>query len=173
MPKPKTKAKPQAYLKAKLVLLGDGAVGKTALRKSFMGETITEQYIRTIGAAFSSKMIIIKRMRLAYQIWDLAGQEHFNVVRPFYYKGAAGGILVYDITREQTLYNLKNWIQEFFSNVRNKQIPLVMLGNKIDLKHTTNFTVSTEQAIEYAKTLEDEFQCEFPISFLETSAKTG
>ena len=74
----------------KVVLIGDGGVGKSTLRRRFMGETFKAQYIMTIGADFSAKVIELGGRRVKFVIWDLAGQPHFREVRADFYRGASG-----------------------------------------------------------------------------------
>ncbi|MHA2233167.1 MAG: GTP-binding protein, partial [Candidatus Hodarchaeales archaeon] len=71
-------------LVCKVALLGDGAVGKTALRNRFLGKEFTGTYTMTIGADFASKLLTLEEQELKFQIWDLAGQPRFKAVREAY-----------------------------------------------------------------------------------------
>ena len=77
--------------KVKVLLCGDGMVGKTALRQRFMDRKFTGDYIRTIGADFAIKNLQLqvdeKDYSFKYIIWDLAGQPAFKSVRSLYYRG--------------------------------------------------------------------------------------
>ncbi|MFX1580722.1 MAG: Rab family GTPase, partial [Promethearchaeota archaeon] len=95
------------------------------------------------------------------QLWDLAGQPHFSSVRPVFYRGAAGVILVYDVTRRQTFDALPAWYTEV-SQVTGA-VPTVLLANKVDL--TVERQITTDEGMAYAQQL--------GWGYFETSAKEG
>jgi len=161
----------------KVVLMGDGSVGKTTLRKVYMGEGFRAQYMITIGADFA-----VKRMHLegghdvSIQIWDLAGQEHFKSVRSTFYKGAQGALTVYSTVERASFDNLPNWLNECWTN-SGKKIPIVLIGNKTDLREQfkdnpvmRQTIVTTQEGQKYAEAIS---RTGVHCSFLETSAKTG
>ncbi|MHA1935239.1 MAG: GTP-binding protein [Candidatus Thorarchaeota archaeon] len=161
----------------KVVLMGDGSVGKTSLRRTYMGEGFRAQYMITIGADFA-----VKKMQLAgghdvsIQIWDLAGQEHFKSVRSTFYRGAQGALAVYSTVERTSFDNISNWLEECWTNA-GKKIPVVLIGNKTDLREQfkenpvmQETIVTTEQGQELANKLQNSG---VPTSFIETSAKTG
>lgn len=157
-------------LMMKICLLGDGAVGKTSLRRVFIGQHFIKEYIMTVGADFAIKEIAIpseydKDVDLKFQIWDLAGQPRFKEVRPKYYQGVKGAILVFDVTRKDSLANLANWINEL-DEITNSELPYVIIGNKTDIRRKSKAHVTTAQAKKY---IDKTYNCEY----LETSAKTG
>ena len=161
----------------KVVLIGDGGVGKTALRKKFMGEGFSGAYIMTIGADFAIKSIkLTDDAQVKFQIWDLAGQPHFKAVREAFYKGTSGALLVYDVMRRNTFKNTVFWMEELIKNVG--RIPVILIGNKIDLRPMADAPpdprrswVSNEEGQILKRYLEERF--DVPIVFIETSAKTG
>ncbi len=153
----------------KIVLLGDGAVGKTALRTRYLGEGFKKSYSMTIGADFAVKRVNLDGHEIVAQIWDLAGQIRFQSVREVYYQGATGALLVFDITRGETFENIPNWITELLENNNNRVVPMVLIGNKSDLRDETSIT--TEAGMEYAKNLSG--WSNFEIPYVETSAKDG
>ncbi len=158
----------------KIVLAGDGAVGKTALRERYLGKGFTAKYLMTIGADFALKETEIDDRAVKFQIWDLAGQPRFSSVRSVYYMGSLGGLLLFDITRPETFQNLDNWVRELWKNNGKGVIPIVILGNKADLKDQFPHHITTEQALEYCEKLSEETRpYGFEVKFLETSAKTG
>ncbi len=164
----------------KLCLIGDGAVGKTSLRRRFLGEGFTKKHIATLGADFAVKTISItcpdnKRYRIKFQIWDLAGQQRFNMVRGQYYLGANGIIAVFDVTRPETLENLPHWFKEVKKHLTQDPI-YVIVGNKIDLrtkksKKKQEF-VESIRGQEFATTNAKSITSK-PVFYMETSAKTG
>ncbi len=155
----------------KIVVLGDGAVGKTALRHQYLGEGFKQSYSMTIGADFAVKRVDLDGKEIVAQIWDLAGQLRFQSVREVYYQGATGGLLVFDITRQSTFASIPNWITELLENNKNKIVPMVLIGNKSDLRESTPEAISYESGMEYAKSLSD--WSKFEIPYVETSALSG
>lgn len=100
--------------------------------------------------------------KITLQIWDFVGEEKFRILFPTYARGSFAGIYMYDISEKKTLNNIKEWIDIF--NKNNTQIPIIMVGGKLDLKNIR--TVSVEEATELSKS--------FKIyKYLECSSKTG
>ena len=155
----------------KITLLGDGTVGKTSLRKTFLGEGFREGYSMTIGADFAVKHIQMADHHFVAQIWDLAGQQRFSSVREIYYRGTSGCLLVFDITRRSSFENIPSWIYELLKNNFNKVVPLIIIGNKSDLRDSAKDPVMSSEAVQYAKTLTE--WSGFKVPYVETSAKTG
>lgn len=155
----------------KVTLLGDGAVGKTSLRKTYLGEGFQTGYSMTIGADFAVKRLKIDGADFVAQIWDLAGQQRFSAVREVYYRGTSGCLLVFDITRRSSFENIPSWIAELLKNNNQRIVPLVLIGNKSDLRDTAPDPVLREQAEEYARSLSS--WSGFTVPYIETSAKTG
>ena len=162
----------------KIVLCGEGSVGKTALRISYMGLGFQPTYLMTIGADFSMRNVTIATgehagKKTACQIWDLAGQQSFSTVRALYYHGAHGALLVYDCTRPATFESIPGWANEIVKNVR-RPIPMILLSNKSDLQGKADFVISSEQGKQLAnKIAKDYLNNQFPVPYVETSAKTG
>lgn len=156
----------------KIVLLGDGAVGKTALRHRYLGEGFKQSYSMTIGADFAVKRVNLDGEEIVAQIWDLAGQLRFQSVREVYYQGATGALLVFDITRTATFESIPNWITELMDNNKNKKVPMVLIGNKSDLRESTEGAISRESGQEYADNL-SQWSGQFEIPYVETSALSG
>ncbi len=158
----------------KIALLGDGAVGKTSLRKRFMGEGFKSHYSLTVGADFAIKQVTLFHRPITYQIWDLAGQIRFKDVRRAYYHGAVGGLFVYDVTRPESFFNATNWIHELWSNNGIGRCPIVILGNKSDLRDSSPDQVTFEQGRGLSRELSRITEPHgFTCPYMETSAKTG
>lgn len=163
----------------KIVLLGAGGVGKTSIRRSYLGKTFKDNYSMTIGADFATKNQHVsykgENFVLKYQIWDLAGQPIFSDVVPYYFKGALGGLLIFDLTRPETLDVLwEAWLVKLWKHSGFGTIPIYLLGNKNDVDHPIK-----EYIIKKAKKIADRLNNEsmkfrnFSIEFFPTSAKTG
>ena len=155
----------------KIVLIGDGAVGKSTLRKRFMGKTFDATYIMTVGADFAAKIMEVDGETVKFVIWDLAGQPHFREVRASFYKGARGALVVYDIARRKTYENVLSWVNEFLKNVERRDVAVVLVGNKVDLRGEGGSMISEEEGLRLRDAIEEKFG--IPVSFIETSAKTG
>ncbi|TFG05805.1 MAG: GTP-binding protein [Promethearchaeota archaeon] len=147
----------------KVVILGDGSVGKTSLLNRFVEKKFDNDYKSTIGTNIMRvDYKLIDKVTVAFALWDLAGQSYFQKVRQMYLSGCQAALFVYDVTRPDTLFNLKNWQNELQS-VAGSEIKSLMVGNKSDLVEDRK--VSYEEA----KKISDELG----LSYLETSAKTG
>lgn len=107
-------------------------------------------------------MINIANKPIKLQIWDTAGQESFRSITRSYYRGAAGALLVYDITRRETFNHLANWLEDARQHATANMV-IMLIGNKCDLAHRR--AVSTEEGAQFAK--------ENGLIFMETSAKTA
>jgi len=147
----------------KLILGGDGAVGKTSMVHRFVEDKFEKDYKSTIGTSIMKKECSFEGLNsvVRFVIWDLAGQSQFKRVRLSYLAKAEAGILVFDVTRRETFENIDNWYNEFIKASEN--ISLILVGNKIDLEDKR--LVSTEEGEEVAQKLE--------LSYIETSALTG
>lgn len=164
---------------AKIILAGDGAVGKTAMRRTFMGVNFDGQYLMTIGADFSVKEVRLNTPGqdvLKFQIWDLAGQPRFQEVRSVYYSGIVGAVLMYDITRPDSYENTPKWLMEIKKHSKKGAVPVVLLANKVDLKDKVPISLSTSEGLALSSAIskyywDEEYYADIP--YFETSAKTG
>ncbi|MHA2295237.1 MAG: GTP-binding protein [Candidatus Hodarchaeales archaeon] len=158
----------------KIALIGDGAVGKTALRERFIGRAFKTSYMMTIGADFATYKTTIYGREIKFQIWDLAGQPRFQSVRTLYYRGTMGALMVYDITRMETFQNTPIWIEECFKHSGKGAIPLILLANKTDLRGEAHNALTPELGIALAKEMAKITEAKgFDCPYFETSAKTG
>ncbi|CAH0402035.1 unnamed protein product [Chilo suppressalis] len=132
----------------KVVLLGEGCVGKTSLLLRYIEDKFNDKHLTTLQATFLNKKLNINGKRINLSIWDTAGQEKFHALGPIYYRNSNGAILVYDITDEDSFGKVKNWVKEL-KKMLGSEIVLVIAGNKIDLEHER--TVPLEEAESYAK----------------------
>ncbi|OXA52625.1 ras-related protein Rab-21 [Folsomia candida] len=131
----------------KVVLLGEGCVGKTSLVLRYVEDKFNERHISTVQASFLQKKINVSGNRVTQAIWDTAGQEKFHALGPIYYRHSNGAILVYDITDKDSFEKVKIWVKELKKMLGN-EICLCIAGNKSDLERER--TVSTEEAESYA-----------------------
>jgi small GTP-binding protein len=121
----------ESQYKFKIILAGEGAVGKTTLINRFVHGQFKSDYKATIGVAITSKRLIQDQQDISLQIWDIAGQTLFRSIRTKFFSNARGALLVYDITIQETLESLHGWIKDIESVTG--RIPFVLIGNKSDL----------------------------------------
>ncbi|MFW9770602.1 MAG: GTP-binding protein [Candidatus Heimdallarchaeota archaeon] len=147
----------------KLILGGDGNVGKTSMVHRFVENTFASDYKSTIGTSIMKKECKFEGLQstVRFVIWDLAGQAQFKRVRISYLANAEAGILVFDVTNKTSFENLESWFDEIIK--ASPSISLILVGNKIDL--TDERVVSIKDGEKIAK--------ELNLSYIETSAKTG
>jgi len=131
----------------KVVLLGEGRVGKTSLFLRYCENTFNEDHNQTIQASFRNKRLNIDGQRVNLAIWDTAGQERFHALGPIYYRDSNGALLVYDITDNDTFVRVQNWVKEL-RKMLGADIVLAIAGNKCDLER--NRVVPLVKAEEYA-----------------------
>ena len=162
---------PNLTLACKIVLLGEGGVGKTSLRRTYMGQNFSRSYNVTIGADFAAQTIKVDDNSITANIWDLSGQIKFKIMRETYYRGATGSILVYDITRRETFLKLNDWVDELTKNNEGKIVPILIIANKQDLRDEVEESIPTKEGIAYAQELSDKF--DMNVLYIEASAKTG
>jgi small GTP-binding protein len=148
----------------KIVVIGDAGVGKTSLIKKYTAGSFNQEYIKTVGAQFSRyQKILGENIRVRLLFWDIAGQDEFEFMRPKFYHGARGAIIVFDLTREDTLKNVMTWYNELRRHVG--VIPTILFGNKYDLlTYSSNFDDAN---------VESEVEMDKIYKFYKTSAKTG
>jgi small GTP-binding protein len=156
----------------KAVLIGDGAVGKTSIRRNYLGEDFIEGHLATIGVDLATKRVLFNKEIVKFIIWDLAGQPTFEKVRGHYYAGCNGIILVYAVDDRESFDNGSKWLVEAYKNM-GPLPPTVIVGNKIDLRTSNDKSkfVTTEEGEEFTKYFINKLGV--PAIFRETSAKTG
>lgn len=158
-----SKSAPKSNL-IKLIILGDGIVGKSSILKRFVSdvfEPISTPY--TMGIDFQVKTIDINGKQIKLQVWDTAGQEIFHSISANFCRGAMAMIYVYDVTRKNTFNNIESWIEFSKKNSLILDVPRILVANKVDLMD--NDCVTLEKGQTLAKKHE--------MGYLETSALTG
>ena len=145
-----------------LIILGDGAVGKTSLINQYTNKQFSEEHLTTLGLDFATRKYQTKSdgSEIPVKIWDTAGQERFRTITYSFYRRADGIIISYDVTDEKSFKSIENWVESIKQHA-DQSAPRILVGNKIDL--TDNRQVSREQGQLLAK--------QYGIGFYETSAK--
>ena len=157
----------------KICLIGDGYVGKTSIRRKYLGQGFRSNYIPSLGVDFAQKTVVYgdeESVRLV--IWDIAGQPQFQSLRRRYYEGCSGLILVYSVVDRESFDAASKWLVEAKGFM--DQFPaLIIVGNKVDLRsyHPKEDITSYEEGLDFAKKFSD--RLETPAIFIETSALTG
>jgi small GTP-binding protein len=143
----------------KVVVAGDGNVGKTSLIRRFCENKFEATRVATIGVDFQTQTVDLPEKTVKLSIWDMAGQDRFEVIRSGFYRGSRAAALVYDVTEPDSFAHLERWRQEIQKAV--EQQPFIVIGNKIDLERA--------QALEEAQV----FAQSLGAAHLETSALDG
>lgn len=152
----------------KVIILGDGAVGKSALMNRFVNNKFDSQSFHTIGVEFLNKEVKYHGDTYTLQIWDTAGQERFRSLRTPFYRGSDICLLVYALDDEQSFYNLDTWKREFlyYADVKDADtFPFVLIGNKSDLSDSSQ-QVRPEQVEAWCSSNGN-------MKYFQTSAKTS
>ena len=165
-------SKGEEEYKFKITVVGDPAVGKTTLIKKYTTGSFQKDYIATLGAQFSKYEEIIEGNEIKLFIWDIAGQQTFEVMRQKFYKGSSGAIIVFSHAPEElkSYGNIENWLKELIKYCGD--IPIALFGNKIDLINeeelvSDNDIPNSDNNIEKFK---DDHEL---IGYFKTSALTG
>nr|CAD7445923.1 unnamed protein product [Timema bartmani]CAD7458119.1 unnamed protein product [Timema tahoe]CAD7588168.1 unnamed protein product [Timema genevievae] len=120
----------------KVVILGDGGVGKSCLMNRFVSNHFDEHSFHTIGVEFLNKDIEINGEMYTLQIWDTAGQERFKSLRTPFYRGSDICLLTYAVDDRASFRNLALWRNEFlyYADVKEgPSFPFLVVGNKVDM----------------------------------------
>ncbi|MHA1223761.1 MAG: Rab family GTPase [Candidatus Heimdallarchaeaceae archaeon] len=153
----------------KTTIVGSPNVGKTSITLRFATGMFRERYLPTIGVEFSVKDIEVDGKKVKIQAWDTGSHDRFSYVRPLYYRGSYGVLVVYDLTERSTFEDLDKWFSEVYSNCESV-IPAIIIGNKADLIEERE--ISEKEALEYAEKKRKEYDLE-KIPHFVVSAKSG
>nr|KAJ3419616.1 Ras- protein Rap-1b [Polyrhizophydium stewartii] len=117
----------------KLVVLGSGGVGKSALTVQFVQSIFVEKYDPTIEDSYR-KQVEIDGQQCMLEILDTAGTEQFTAMRDLYMKNGQGFILAYSITSQATFNDLVELREQILRVKDSDKVPMVLVGNKCDLE---------------------------------------
>lgn len=146
----------------KICMLGDVSVGKTSLVRRYVEGIFDDRYLSTIGVKISRKEISLEDgTHIRFLVWDLAGGEKFTGIQTSYLHGAAGALLVCDLTRSKTFQYLKQYAERLREVSPNA--PFIVIGNKADLIKDRDSDIKEFQT----------YVAELKAPYLVASAKTG
>ncbi|CAF4308237.1 unnamed protein product, partial [Rotaria sordida] len=118
--------------KVKLILIGDGGVGKTTFIKRHITDELEMKYVSKLPVSVHPLNFYTNLGEIIFNVWDTAGQEKFGHVRDSYYIGGQCAIIMFDVTSRMTYRNVPQWHKNIIRICGN--IPIVLCGNKIDIK---------------------------------------
>jgi len=142
----------------KVVVVGDGGVGKSSMIQRFCKGNFTDSYKKTIGVDFLERHLRIGGEDVRMMVWDTAGQEEFDTITRAYYRGAKAGIVVFSSTDRESFNNLSKWKKKLEAECND--IAIVLVRNKIDLQP------------EITQSEGDQLARELGVPMLHTSVKT-
>ncbi|MHA1214676.1 MAG: Rab family GTPase [Candidatus Hodarchaeales archaeon] len=152
---------------AKILLLGEFRVGKSSMVLRYVEDRFPGDYMATIGANFLVKTVTLKTssgqtVKIGLQIWDIGGHARSSQVGRVFFQGVSGALLVYDLTRKDTLDKLPLWIDQL--KKYSPEARMYLVGNKNDLVEERQITFEDGKEASLKLKMEN---------FFETSAKTG
>jgi len=154
----------------KLVVVGDGAVGKTSLLISFATERFPEEYVPTVFENYSAQMKVNDETILLH-LWDTAGQEEYDRLRPLSYPGADVVLLCFSLVHKPSLDAIRvKWFPEIRHYIPN--VPYMLVGTKLDLREHVKANPNDEFDLvnpEMGQAMCDEIKA---IKYIEASSKT-
>ena len=146
----------------KIIIVGNSSTGKTKIIDRYLKNIFEDNSISTLGFQMYKKEYQIEQDKITVQIWDTAGQEKYASLTSSYYKSAKGALVVYDITDKESFNKIEKLVNDI-KNGGDKNIYIILLGNKIDLEDRR--VITKEEGENLAQKLN--------LGFGEVSAKTG
>ena len=150
-------------LSFKLIVIGDGGVGKSCLTNYAVKNIFDEAYNATVGFEFFTFNVKVNDKVVKLQIWDTCGQELYRSLITNFYRNSSLAIIVYAINSRESFKNIDMWLKELRTN-SSPDTKVILIGNKIDLEEERQ--IKTEEGKAFAK--ENNLT-----NFMEASAKSG
>jgi len=142
-------------LEYKLVIVGGGGVGKSALTIQFIQNHFIDEYDPTIEDSYR-KQVTIDNQSCLLDILDTTGQQEYSAMRDQYMRTGQGFILTYTITKRQSFDEICSQFREQILRVKDSdKVPMVLCGNKCDLENERQVTKAE------AETMAKSWQCPF------------
>ena len=145
----------------KIIMVGSGGVGKSALTLQYMYGDFTEEYDPTKADSYRKK-VTLDGEESFIDILDTAGQEEYAAIRDNYYRSGEGFLCIFSLCEKTSFENTREFREQICRVLDDEKVPFILVGNKADL--TSQRQVTTREGELLAK--------EWGCSFIETSAKT-
>jgi Ras-related protein Rab-6A len=153
----------EIIIKKKVIILGANAVGKTSILNNFLYRKFDTDYKATLGVNILAKDYIVEeKITVGFSFWDMGGQKLFRNIYPRFFSLSNAAMIVFDVTRMDSFDDIINWHNSVLTYIP-EQIPILLIGNKIDLADQR--VVPSSMAQDLAK--------QYQFHYIETSAKTG
>lgn len=135
----------------KIIVVGNGKVGKTTLTIKFVKNIFTSEYKKTLGVDFLNIKKYVKEIdrEVDFYLWDTAGQDYYNAITRRYYKGADAALIVFSVTDKDSFTNVNSWYDKVVNEC--DHIPMILVMSKIDL--INEGVVKEEDAIALSRQL--------------------
>ena len=146
----------------KFVVIGDTGAGKSSVLLRFADNAFQDSYMATVAVDFRHRTVTVNGESCKLQIWDTAGQERYRTITSAYYRGADAIVMVYDVTNQESIRHINDWMAEVNRYAAPDTCKL-LIGNKCDLESQRVVPIATAKS----------FAEELNIPFIETSAKEG
>lgn len=149
----------------KILLLGNGTVGKTSLINRYLKNVYNPVYLTTIGIDQSIKFLSVNNKHIKLSIWDTAGQEQFRTIAKSFYNKTDAVILCFDLTEKESLDSISYWIDQLCNKIELNKIGLVLVGTKLDLADLEKVEGISEEVKKYVD--------KYNIKYYKTSSLSG
>ncbi|XP_029704243.1 ras-related protein Rab-34-like [Takifugu rubripes] len=142
---------------AKVIVVGDVAVGKTCLISRFCKGFFDKNYKATIGVDFEMERFEVLGVPFSVQLWDTAGQERFKCIASTYYRGAQAIIVVFDLSSVTSLTHARQWLEDAMKENDPSSVLLFLVGTKRDLSTADQLCQTEQEAIRLSEEIKAEY----------------
>ncbi|TMS14304.1 Ras-related protein Rab-34 [Larimichthys crocea] len=142
---------------AKVIVVGDVAVGKTCLISRFRKGAFDKNYKATIGVDFEMERFEVLGVPFSLQLWDTAGQERFKCIASTYYRGAQAIIVVFDLSSVSSLAHARQWLEDAMKENDPSSVLLFLVGTKKDLSSPDQLSQIEQEAIRLSEEIKAEY----------------
>lgn len=156
-------------ISANILLIGDSTVGRTSIRRAWMGKHFIKSHLTTIGASIEKKTMTLDGWTINVTLTDLGGQDFYSELRRNFYRNIDGAVIVFDLTKPDTFRRIDYWVKEFYRESK-KLVPFILVGNKYDLP---NRVIPKDKGVILSEKFSKMTMPNFKVRYLESSAKSG